>query len=340
MECDLDKIEELLPAILEIQAAIRNQVLTECQENSYEKLSEVAFETASDTIYAIDQSIEELVLNLFHSKIAERIPIVLIAEGIGDGKIVLPKEKDEKDALWRIIVDPIDGTRELMYQKRSAWILTGVAPNKGKDTNLQDILLAVQTEIPLLKQHEGDVLWAIKGKGAAGQRYNRLTGEIRKISLQPSKAETIAHGFAMISRFFPGGSEIIADIEEELIQSVLGKQESAKPLCFFDQYLSTGGQIYELVSGHDRFNADLRPLIAKLLTSENQEMPFCCHPYDICTELIARESGVIITDEYGKPLSAKLNVSDDVAWVGYANEIIKSLIEPHLQRILKSRGLL
>ena len=36
-----------------------------------------------------------------------------------------------------------------MYQKRSAWILTGVAPNRGPETSLQDIVLAMQTEIPL-----------------------------------------------------------------------------------------------------------------------------------------------------------------------------------------------
>jgi hypothetical protein len=39
-----------------------------------------------------------------------------------------------------------------MYQKRSAWILTGAAPNKGAATNLSDIEAAMQTEIPLVKQ--------------------------------------------------------------------------------------------------------------------------------------------------------------------------------------------
>ena len=48
-------------------------------------------------------------------------------------RIVLPEGTPEADAVWRVIVDPIDGTRGLMYQKRSAWILTGVAPNRGKD---------------------------------------------------------------------------------------------------------------------------------------------------------------------------------------------------------------
>ena len=90
---------------------------------------------------------------------------------------MLPVGADESDAVWRVIVDPIDGTRGLMYQKRSAWVLTGVAPNRGAATNLDDIQLAVQTEIPLVKQHLCDVLWAMPGTGAHAERFNRLTRE-------------------------------------------------------------------------------------------------------------------------------------------------------------------
>jgi fructose-1,6-bisphosphatase/inositol monophosphatase family enzyme len=43
-----------------------------------------------------------------------------------------------------------------------------------------------------------------------------------------------------------------------------------------------------------------------------------CHPYDICTALIAEESGVIVTDAEGRPLDVPLNVDAEVAWVGYA----------------------
>ena len=48
----------------------------------------------------------------------------------------------------------------------------------------------------------------------------------------------------------------------------------------------------------------------------------CCHPYDLCTELIAREAGLIVTDEYGKPLAAPLDVTTNMSWIGYANKAI------------------
>ena len=64
----------------------------------------------------------------------------------------------------------------------------------------------------------------------------------------------------------------------------------------------------------------------------------CCHPYDLCTELIARECGVVVTDERGLPLDAPLNVEADVSWVGYANAGLRDRVEPVLQAALKSRG--
>jgi hypothetical protein len=66
----------------------------------------------------------------------------------------------------------------------------------------------------------------------------------------------------------------------------------------------------------------------------------CCHPYDVCTELIARTLGVIVTDERGEVLNAPLDIDADIAWCGYANEHVRAEIEPHLQSALKRRGLL
>jgi hypothetical protein len=227
-----------------------------------------------------------------------------------------------------------------MYQKRSAWILTGVAPNRGPDTSLRSIELAVQTEIPLVRQHLSDQLWALRGGGAHAQRFNRLTGEVSPIRLRPSTAPTIAHGYATIARFFPGARDELAAIDEAIVLNALGPHAPGKAHCFEDQYASTGGQLYELMAGHDRFIADLRPLLGPVLQSRGLPPALACHPYDICCALIAEESGVIVTDVTGQPLDAPFNVEADVAWVGYANAHIRAQIEPHLQQALRRRGLM
>jgi fructose-1,6-bisphosphatase/inositol monophosphatase family enzyme len=331
---------DLLAAIRRLHEEIRDRVVAVCEQSALENLAAVAREEEGDTIYAVDRVSEALIIEFFEREIAAHTAVVLIAEGIEGGEIVLPRGAPESVAAWRIIVDPIDGTRGLMYQKRSAWVLTGIAPNKGFATDLGDIELAVQTEIPLVKQHLCDTLWAIKGEGASSERLNRLSGERQEIRLRPSASTTIEHGYAGIARFFPGARDELAKIDEEVIFGALGAVKPGKAHCFEDQYASTGGQLYELASGHDRFVADLRPLMEVKLRERGLSLGICVHPYDICTELIARELGVIVTDERGEPLRSRLAVEPDVAWAGYANEKIRAQIEPLLQAALRKRGML
>lgn len=341
----MDDLEGVLAPILALHNHIRQEVVAACETASPAEMAAVAREETGDTIYAIDRVSEELLVDFFRREVAARVPIVLIGEGLAggrlaEGQLVLPEGTAEAAARWRIIVDPIDGTRGLMYQKRSGWILTGVAPNRGAGTNLQDIQLALQTEIPLVKQHLSDQMWAFKGRGVTAVRHNRLSGESHALPLRPSQAATIAHGFAMIARFFPGARAELAAIDEEIVRAALGPVARGKAHCFEDQYICSGGQFYELMAGHDRFVADLRPLMEPVLARQGLALGICCHPYDVCTELIARELGVLITDEGGRPLAAPLNVEAEVAWVGYANAAIRRQIEPHLQAALRRRGLL
>jgi fructose-1,6-bisphosphatase/inositol monophosphatase family enzyme len=334
------EVQALFAALKNLHEMIQRSVVEACERSALESLASVAREEEGDTIYAIDRISEELLVDFIEGEIARSCPVVLIAEGLPEGKMVLPRGSEEAGAVWRIIFDPIDGTRGLMYQKRSGWILTGVARNRGDDTSLADIDFAMQTEIPLVKQHLADCVWAFRGQGAHAERYNRLTSERSPIKLQPSSAATLEHGYAQVARFFPGAREELAAIDEEIVRDALGPAPSGKAHCFEDQYASTGGQLYELMSGHDRFIADLRPLMEHTLQKRGLSLGICCHPYDLCTELIAREVGVIITDVEGNALQAKLAVTPDVAWVGYANQRLHAQLEPLLRGTLLRRGLI
>jgi hypothetical protein len=219
-------------------------------------------------------------------------------------------------------------------------VLTGVALNRGPATSLRDIELAVQSEIPLLKQHLCDTLWATADGPARAERLNRLTGERRPLVLRPSRASSIAHGFATVSRFFPGVRDELAAIDEAVMRAALGPPQRGKAQCFEDQYISSGGQLYELIAGHDRFVADLRPLIEPLLAARGEALGICCHPYDLCTALVARQAGVLLTDGAGGDLDAPLTLEAEVAWAGYANGAIRAQIEPALLGELRRRGLI
>jgi len=335
----MNELMDLLEPLRRLHARIRDDVVAATEHQQMDELAGVHRDEEGDTIYGID-AVGEETLREFCEEMARRCSFVLIAEGLQHGKMVYPVNLAEDAAAWRIIVDPIDGTRGIMYQKRSAWVLTGVARNRGSETSLEDIVLAIQTEIPLLKQHLSDEIQAIRGQGVIAERYNRLTRDRIPIQLRPSRAGTIAHGFAMVSRFFPGARDELAAIDDEIVAGALGPVQPGKAHAFEDQYISTGGQLYELMSGHDRFVADLRPLMEPLLARRGLRLGICCHPYDLCSALIAEEMGVIVTDAFGQPLRARLNVSDEVAWVGYANTRIRAQVEPLLQAALRNRGLI
>jgi len=83
--------------------------------------------------------------------------------------------------------------------------------------------------------------------------------------------------------------------------------------------------------GHDRFVADLRPLMP-------MSAGLCCHPYDLSSSLIAMQLGIIVTDGSGHSLNAPLDTHTNVAWIGYANDHIRRQIEPLLQTSLRKRG--
>jgi hypothetical protein len=314
---------------------MRAHLVDQLRRETVEALSGVSDVRGGDTIYAIDERGEAVLFDVCETW-GQEIPFLLIAEGVpGSGERVFPEGTPPERAAFRLIVDPIDGTRAIMYDKRSAWVLSGVAPNWGPETRMCDIEVAMQTEVPTTKQTLCDSLWAWRGGGAWGERVDLASGEVRALRPRPSQAATVEHGFATISKFFPGGKAITAQLEEELMDRVLGRPADGNPRVFDDQYLSSGGQLYELMMGHDRFNADLRPITLAVAEPRAPVGRLCAHPYDLCAELVAREAGVIVTDARGGPLRAPLDLHANVAWIGYANEAIRAQIEPTLRSLLE-----
>jgi hypothetical protein len=327
--------QSIVERLIELQAVVRDRIV---QTRRQTGLAAVSRSTAADTIYAIDAVVEPI-LEEFCADWGKTTPLVLIAEGMEDehgeeGPVTFPRGSRSEDAIIRVIMDPIDGTRGIMYDKRAAWALAAVAPNRGAATRLRDCTVSVMTELPTSKMGRADVLWAIKGRGAHGRRVDLATGTHEPLELRPSTADTIHHGFASISNFFPGNKVLAGELAEYLASNLIGPADVTKAAVFEDQYICTGGQFYELIVGHDRFNADLRPLFYRI---QNQGEGLCCHPYDCAGLLIAEEADVIITDGLGHPLDAPLDTTAGVSWAGYANGKLRGKIEPLLSGFLSTR---
>lgn len=324
--------ERLLGRLRVIHASMRDHVVAAMERTNIDQLSAAVGDAAGDTVYGLDRISEATLVDHF-ARLAAEWPLRLIAEGLGQtGALTLPAGATPELV---VIVDPIDGTRGLMYQKRPAWVLTGVAPYRNGTERLADITLALQTEIPLLKQHLSDSFWTVDGTLAVGERLNRLTGARAPLEVRPSAATSIAQGFGNLARFFPGSRGLFAEIDDTLVERILGPAPPGRALAFEDQYISTAGQLYELMMGHDRWVADVRALVR----TTGAPRPLCCHPYDLATACLARAAGVIVTDPAGQPLDAPLDVESPVAWAGFANPAIRDQVGPVLAALLRERGL-
>lgn len=289
-------------------------------------MTRVAGVTSADTIYGIDRVGEHAVLAWFGANWPKRWPVELVMEGLEGDAVTFPSGTPVKKTIFKCIIDPIDGTRGLMYDKRSAWSLAALAPQRGAKTSLGDIIVAAMTELPTSKAGLADQLSAVRDRGVTAERIDLRTGRRVKLKPRPSRAKDLAHGFASFAKFFPPGKAWLAEREEKLWRALGDGAE-----IFDDQYLSSGGQIYELLMGHDRFIADLRPVAFAKLRIRSA---LACHPYDICPALIAQELGCVVTAPEGKALRAPLDTTTPVAWVGYANRSLARRIGPKLRKIV------
>jgi fructose-1,6-bisphosphatase/inositol monophosphatase family enzyme len=327
---DLEKARKLLCAL---QVDLRDTLIA-ARKKSGRSFATIAAVTAADTIYQVDKISEAAIFAWFERHWPRTWPVQLVMEGVeDDDEVTFPRGTPVARTMFKCILDPIDGTRNIMYDKRSAWALAGLAPQRGKKNTLGDIVVAAMTELPTSKQWRGDQLSAVRGQGAVGQAHNLLTGKKYPLALRPSRAKHFEHGFASIARFFPEGKTLLAAVEESLWRElgVLGKKGGQ--LVFDDQYIATGGQIYELAIGHDRMLGDLRPLAYAKLKLGGSSL--CCHPYDICTALILREAGGIVEAPDGGLLTAPLNTTAPIAWMGYANPTLARMVRPVLRRLMK-----
>jgi fructose-1,6-bisphosphatase/inositol monophosphatase family enzyme len=306
--------EELRDRLLAVGQAVRDDVLAACRAQTVEQLSAWDDSGSGDTAFAVDRVSEDRLRALVSD-----LPVRLVAEGMAD---------DEPDAEWTLLADPLDGTRPLAHQKRSAWVLLGAT--RGRTLGALEVSVAV--EVPTVKAGWGDVLSAVRGQGARGERVDLRDGSRAPLPVVPSRARGIEQGYGGVARYFPGARAELAAIDDAVHRRVLGPARPGKAQAFEDQWC-TGGTLVELAVGHDRWAADLRPLLG-------DRAGICAHPYDLAGWLVAAEAGVHVVRPDGGALDAPLDLTSDVAWAAYANDEVRALVEPALQAELRDRGLL
>ncbi|MEY2464955.1 MAG: hypothetical protein QOH64_3093 [Acidimicrobiaceae bacterium] len=286
------------------------------------ELSVVTGRTTADTIYGIDVITDEALLPWFETSWPAAEAVEVVSEGLEQPVVIGNGEPQ-----WTCIVDTIDGTRGLMYDKRSAWVLAAIAPAGG---SLGSVVAAAMTEIPTTKQWASDRFSVVRGAGLGGIVAERVDVTARipaptPLAVRPSPAIELDHGFASFARFLPQAKPLLARFEERVFELLYGGPVASDLSIFDDQYLSTGGQFHELLVGHDRLLGDVRPLAFAELGLSGAP---ACHPYDCCCALLLSEAGCTIVDPWGAPLDVPLDTTTPVAWVGVANRALAERVLP------------
>jgi fructose-1,6-bisphosphatase/inositol monophosphatase family enzyme len=190
----------------------------------------------------------------------------------------------------RVVIDPVDGTRQLMADLRSAWtVIAACGPGSAQPT-----LSGAHLE---LRELEGGTLLSTRPLAADGD-------------------DRPDHGYFSFFRYAPAQRPRLAEIEARFFERLAAHEGADTRSCYDDQYISNGGQLVLLALGTYRLIADLRAA----LVDDTGAVLTCSKPYDCAGALlVAREAGCAVSDAAGAELEFHLDATTPVTFVGWAS---------------------
>lgn len=297
------RLEQLAWELAEIGRAVRDELLGSGVPMS----GEVLRREGGDEIFGVDELAHSIIIRGLE-QIAPRWPGSLIIEGSDT-----PIEVGRQRGSWVFLVDPIDGTRPWLADKRSAWVLLGAG---RRAHTLEDLEVGAAVEIPTQRARLARVAWAVRGGvvHAVDDDMRRAEAAL-SVELHPSEVHNLARSFVTIVRFSPGNKAAIGRWEDQLL---------AGTETYEDPYMCTGGQLMGLASGTDVAILDPRPYFDSVLSA---------HPYDLASIVVARQAGVIVESLAGTPFTEGLAPDTPMAWAGYANRTVRAILRERIETV-------
>lgn len=312
------------------------------ESGTQDALARPVGEGAGDITYGLDEPAERA-LDAWRE--AQEDPLSLLTEesgwrhaGAGDPSATNPSATNgaSRDPFAhsgpRIVVDPIDGTRNLMTDLRSAWSVIALAAPGSGQPRLSDVVLGVVSEIPDSRAASYRTLVAERG-GACRFEQRRIDDGtlIRASALHTGHDARVDHGYFPFFKYMADQRPLIASTEAAFFQRLARHEQADVRNCYDDQYISNGGQLALLAQGTYRMIADLRAFLA----ATSGRPTITTKPYDIAgAVLCAQAAGAVIETPEGGPLDFPLDVETPVSWVGWANAETRERLAPHLWAIL------
>ncbi|MDF1838254.1 MAG: hypothetical protein P1V35_10320 [Planctomycetota bacterium] len=232
----------------------------------------------------------------------------------------------------QVVVDPIDGTRHLMFELRPAWTVIGVAGPGSKPANQARIEFGLVAEIPTPQAGWARELEAIKGQGCQLRETPLLGQEGRPPrALSTIDDARVDHGYFPFFAYHPDVRPASHSLAQKFFHRLARFEDARIEHCYDDQYIASGGQLALLALGQYTMVADLRP---RLLDPEGRGTQ-CAKPYDLSgAVLCATEAGCRVCDLDGNPLDMPLDTQTPVGFLGFAGPRTRDRLMPHLSEVI------
>lgn len=294
-----------------------------------------------DVTYGLDERTESEVDRWFGEQ-AQGGPLSVLTEDTGwghrgpDGQGGWRELEGFDHGGPRIAIDPVDGTRNLMFGLRPAWTVIGAAPPGPGPPRLGDVTYGCVAELPLAHQDRVRVYRAHRD-GIASRTLLDLRGleAPREVPLGPSADTRADHGYFPFFRYRADQRPKLAEIEAAFFRRIAEEEGAEVDHCYDDQYIASAAHMVLLAEGTYRMVCDLRGHLAAV----EGRPTLTAKPYDVAGALpIAVACGCRFESAGGGPLDLPLDATTPVSWVGYTNAGTQLRLSPHLGAAMAEAG--
>jgi len=325
-----------------LREAARGALRSAVADGDLERMTRPVAQGAGDVTFGLDEAAER-VLSAWLDERAREGPLSLMTEdagwrhrgpGPGPGdRSGPPRDLDGFDHGGpRIAIDPIDGTRNLMADLRSAWTVISFCGPGPAQPRLADVDLGLVAEIPDSRAARWRALVAARGAGCRLRTGDLSTDELLdEERLEADDDDRADHAYFPFFSYMHDLRPPLAALQAGFFARLARHEGADVRSCYDDQYISNAGQLFLLARGTYRLIVDARQWAAEraghpTVTSK---------PYDLAgAVLCAREAGCVVTSIEGDELDFPLDTSTPVGFVGFANRASHERMWPHLQRAL------
>ncbi len=330
--------ERWLPALRALAGLLRLAARDDMQRAlATSEVSRAVGQGVGDLTYALDEAAENALACWFREQ-ASAQALSLFSEDRGwlhlgpDGAGGVRQLPGFDHGGARLMIDPVDGTRNLMADLRSAWSVMSLCGPGAGEPRLVDVQVAMLAELPDSRAARYRVLGAERGAGAWIEERELASDHlVRRARLVNDGDDRVDHGYFSFFRYTPCMRPKLAQIEAQFFACIEQHEAADLRNCFDDQYISNGGQLVLLALGTYRLIADLRAHLA----TQFEVSVTTSKPYDCAGAiLLAQEAGCVVQDSAGALLDFPLDGSTPVSFVGFANEATARRLGSHLRTAL------